>query len=73
MAKYTTQEIFPCNASQPVVVAVQVGTGTVAIEKPVGTAWVVANTMTTDGAWAYWMGNGRVRITPTGTAAYEVS
>lgn len=73
MAKYTTQQVFPCNASQPVVIAAQVGTGSVTIEKPVGTAWVVADTMSADGANAYWMGNGTVRITPTGTAAYEVS
>lgn len=73
MAKYTIQNVFACNANVPSVIAVQVGSGNVVIEKPVGTAWVVADTITADGATAYWLGNGTFRVTPTGTAAYEVS
>lgn len=70
---YNTQKSFPCNAAFPVVIAVIVGTGQVTIEKPVGSSWVIADTVTADGAAPYWLGGGNFRVTPTGTAQYEVS
>lgn len=73
MATYNLQLVFPCSAAVPVVVACLVGTGTVAIEKRVGASWVAADTITVDGASAYWLGNGDFRVTPTGTAQYEIS
>lgn len=73
MATYNYQNVFPCSASTPVVVACLVGTGQVTIEKPVGASWVVTDRVLADGAQSYWLGNGLFRVTPTGTAQYEIS
>jgi hypothetical protein len=70
---YNTQKVFPCSSSLPVIIAVYVGTGKVTIEKPVGDFWVPADVITADGASPYWLGGGSFRVTPTGTAQYEVS
>lgn len=69
---YSIQKTFPCSSALPVVIAVIVGSGNVLIEKPVGASWVTCDTLTADGASPYWLGGGTFRVTPSGTAQYEV-
>jgi hypothetical protein len=52
--------------------AVKANGGGVAVEKQVGTDWVVSDTFSADGAWRLDLGNSPTRFTPTGGAAYEI-
>lgn len=56
-----------------VVLALKANGGNVTVEKPVGNDWVVADTYDADGAHVLFVGGGRVRFTPTGGAAFEVT
>lgn len=72
MAAQTTQLEMPCG-SRMVVLAIKSNGGSVSVEKPVGNSWVVADIYTEDGAHVLYVGGGRVRFTPAGGAAFEVS
>lgn len=73
MAAYTVQKLFSWRRpNSPAVVTVQITSGTVVVEKPVGNSWVTAYTFSETGCQALWLGRGKYRITPNGTATYEV-
>jgi hypothetical protein len=73
MAPYSVQHIFPHRLSnRPVVITVVIKSGTVIVEKAAGETWVPAFTFSETGCQALWLGRGRFRVSPTGSAVYEV-
>lgn len=64
--QYTTERFFGKQ-----LVAVKANGGSVAVEKPVGADWVVADTLT-DGVFLLDLGSFPTRFTPTGGAAFEI-
>lgn len=73
MASYTAQNTFAWRLSNsPVVLTAAITSGTVVVEKQAGETWVPAFTFTETGCQALWLGRGKFRVTPTGTAVYEV-
>lgn len=69
---YTARQELQFGDPRTRIVAVKTNGGSLAIKKLVGTDEIVANTITTDGAYPLQLGTTNTIFEPTGGCAYEV-